>query len=37
MLLANNKIIPPKQWEHDPELMNNSNWTVAMYIVSCIK
>ena len=32
MLLAKNKIIPPKEWEHKPEIANNGGWTVAMYL-----
>ena len=32
MLLANKKIIPPKEWEHNPNLMSCSHYTVAMYL-----
>ena len=30
MDLANNGIIPPKQWHHKPEITTNDGWTVAM-------
>ena len=33
MLLAMNKIIPPKYWEHDKYLRNNLNRTVYDYLV----
>ena len=33
MLLANNKIIPPKEWEHDPKLYNKNKDTVAIILV----
>ena len=29
MNLANNKIIPPKEWQHSPELKNMLGETVA--------
>ena len=32
MYLAYNKIIPPKEWEHDSKIVNNNGWTVAMRI-----
>ena len=30
MWLAYNGIIPPKEWEHDPNLKDDDNMTVAM-------
>lgn len=33
MLLAQNGIIPPKQWEHNPKLHNNSEYTVATILL----
>ena len=32
MYLANNRIIPPKQWIHDPNIKDNNNRTVAYYL-----
>ena len=32
MILAKNGIIPSEEWEHDPELKDNNNETVAMQI-----
>ena len=29
-MLAYYGIVPPKCWEHDPELRNDDNYTVAM-------
>ena len=31
MLLMNNKIFPPKQWEHDSTLKDINGDTMAMY------
>lgn len=25
-------MVPPKEWEHKPELQDNSGYTVAMYL-----
>ena len=33
MLLAENGIIPPKEWEHKPEIQDSNGWTTAMEIV----
>ena len=33
MILSNKKIIPPKEWEHKPEIKNNENNTVARILV----
>jgi len=32
MCLANNKIIPPKEWVHDSNLQNKDGNTVAMIL-----
>ena len=32
MLLANNGIIPPEQWYHNPEIQNKNKWTVALIL-----
>ena len=32
MYLANNKIIPPKEWIHDPNIKDEYNQTVADYL-----
>lgn len=37
MYLANNGILPPKQWIHAPELQDDSGYTVAMYIAQYCK
>lgn len=34
MKLAYNKIIPPKEWYHDPCLIGYENNTVAMYLAN---
>lgn len=33
MLLALNSIISPKNWEHDPELTDENNNTVAKLLI----
>ncbi len=33
MILAYEGILPPKEWQHDPTIIDNS-YTVAMYLVS---
>ena len=30
MILAMNKLEIPKEWNHDPTIKNNEDWTVAM-------
>ena len=37
MILAKNKIIPPKQWYHKPDLQGKDNYTTAMYIADNCK
>ena len=37
MYLAKNKIIPPKQWYHDPNLQSQHGMTVAMYVAHYCK
>ena len=32
MLLADNNIIPPSNWEHSPELANDADETVALLL-----
>ena len=33
MCFALNKIIPPKEWQHDPNMIDNfNNCTVGMYL-----
>ena len=32
MILAENGIIPPEEWEHNPYIKDISNDTVAMYL-----
>ena len=32
MHLANNKIIPPKEWYHNPNIRDNNHHTVAHYL-----
>ena len=32
MYFAMSGMIPPKEWEHDPELRNNEGYTVAMLL-----
>lgn len=34
MILANNGIIPPKQWHHDPLLKNSDKETVAKILIN---
>ena len=36
MYLAEHGIIPPKEWQHDPNLKNNYNDTVAMILANNI-
>ncbi len=33
MILANKRIIPPKEWYHDPKICDNHGWTVAIYLL----
>ena len=33
MFLVLKEIIPPKEWEHRPELQNIDGMTVAMYLL----
>lgn len=32
MILAKKKIIPPKEWHHDPLLINRRGFTVALIL-----
>ena len=32
MRLAFNKVIPPREWYHDPTLKESLGYTVAMYL-----
>lgn len=32
MRYANRGIIPPNEWNHDPELKNKDEWTVALLL-----
>ena len=32
MFLSFEGIVPPKEWEHKPELRDESGYTVAMFI-----
>ena len=32
MILAKNGIIPPKEWYHDPNLVNNEGRTVCYFL-----
>lgn len=32
MILAANRIIPPKEWQHKPALRDDYGMTVAMYL-----
>ena len=32
MFLAEQGIIPPKYWRHDPEIQNSDGYTVAMLL-----
>ena len=32
MFLVREKIMPPKEWEHNPNITNLNGFTVAMYI-----
>ena len=34
MLLAENGIIPPREWIHNPKLKDSFGWTVAMRLAS---
>ena len=34
MRLADNEILPPKEWQHDPNIKNNYGETVAMILAS---
>lgn len=34
MLLAERGIIPPEEWEHDADIVNDEGATVAMYLAS---
>ena len=33
MLLASNGILPPKEWHHDPKIINENNETVAIILL----
>ena len=33
MYLAFKRIIPPEYFSHNPNIQDNENWTVAMYIL----
>lgn len=35
MRLASHRIIPPKEWEHDPKLQDSFGDTVAL-ILACV-
>ena len=32
MIMAFSKIIPTKEWHHDPKLQDDFYWTVAMHL-----
>ena len=34
MYLASNKILPPKEWYHNPLLINEHNGTVAVILIN---